>query len=784
MKLAGLPIVTLCLAFLLLSNNGSPTNLTSSFRTNRTREALNIIVVVPTTEKSDDYCYSSQPEWERGEEILPGAYIAMSEINASPDQRQLRIIPVIVPQCSITARLDDFVGNMTSKILTSKPIAIVGYFCDKLTRFFSRIADHNPERFGVPQLSATLPRTAPKMNHDNVMFHHMLPSPAFYAKAAILFCENLGWNHIGVISNGLYHDTHFIKMREELLNEAIKFNITVVFQMETNAMHRPSQIISELKRSIAKVVIVLLPPFEVIGILCEANLHGLKWPNYVWLYVEVDSNTLLIRNTNGCAKDIILAEAMEDVLFIHLHTWKQDDTELLYSRNNYSSFQSLYFKKLKASSIVNCLWSNPYASVLYDSVWAIALAVKNANITHITPQLQARQRIITDFARELTMLSFQGASGFVNLSHKEVAAIQLTIDIIQVQQAKPIRIGSYNQYTGRLFVNMSILGNIPNDQLDQVYLLYPHYLTVILIIFLVSSLIFTTITMSLFIHYRKTPEIKATSSILSLCMFLGCYCLIVSSLLHTIASSVVLQSTVVRYASCWSNTFLFTVGLDIVLTTVFTKTLRIYHIFNTFGRVSSLWSDKSLFVVILSVVSIKVLIMVIWGAVDFNHLVDIPTLSIQRSPPYYEVIQKCYSHYLGMWVAIIFGYSVLLCIPMIAAAVLTRRIKGKRSRYKDSKKICTLVGVLFILMCTGNALWFLLRNIGANIASKVIYSLGFTLAALFCQFFLFLPKIIPSIRRHADVLKPTWEHSSLHCSYQDNSPYARCGHQYHRFSDK
>ena len=466
MKLVGQKLVTLSLilVFQLLVDKGSPTNLASSFRINRTNETLNIIVVVPTTEKSDDYCYSSQPEWERGEEILPGAYIAMSEINASPDQRQLRIIPVIVPRCSITARLDDFVGYMTSKILTTKPIAIVGYFCDRLSYFFSQLVDH--EHFGVPQISVTPPLAAPKM-----MLHHMLPSPAFSARAAILFCKNLGWNHIGVIGLKSYHDTHFFKIKEDLINEANNGNITIVFQMETDAMNEPSQIISELKRSIAKVVIVLLPPSEAIGILCEANRQGLKWPNYVWLYAEIDSETLLIRNTNGCAKEIILAEAMEDVLFIHFHTWKQDDTELLYSRNNYSSFQSLYFKKLKASSIVNCLWSNPYASVLYDSVWAIALAVKNANITHITPQLQARQRIITDIARELTMVTFEGASGFVNLSHKAVAAIQLTVDIIQVKQNKSISIGTYNQYTSRLFVNMSIIRNIPSDQLDRVYLL-------------------------------------------------------------------------------------------------------------------------------------------------------------------------------------------------------------------------------------------------------------------------------------------------------------------------
>ena len=120
---------------------------------------------------------------------------------------------------------------------------------------------------------------------------------------------------------------------------------------------------------------------------------------------------------------------------------------------------------------------------------------------------------------------------------------------------------------------------------------------------------------------------------------------------------------------------------------------------------------------------------------------------------------------------------------MIIAAILTRHIKGDKSRYKDSKKICLLVAVLFILICTGNALWLFLRAIGANIASKVVFSLGFTLAALFSQFFLFLSKIIPSIHRHVNILKPTWVDASLHPSYHQDSHCTYAVYNYHKFND-
>ena len=666
-------------------------NLASESSLNSVRRPLKIIVVVPSTEKKGGYCNSgAQPEWERGEEIITGAYVALSEINSSPNLAyKMEITPIVVPQCSITAKVDEFIRSLIPRIVGIKPIALVGYFCDNLAHFFSQLAGR--ERLGVIQISATLPL---RLSTNQKQLHHMLPSPAVCARAAVVLCRKLGWSQVGVIGLGLYHDTHYSLMREEFLYNARKHNITIVFQMERSYTNSPDQILMELKRSITKVIVTFLPPFEAADMLCEAYHQGLKWPDYVWLYVEVDSDTLTVRESHSCAADI-LTKAMENVLFLHLQRWQRDKGEILHSGRNYSS---LYYQNLKGSFNTECLQSNPYASVLYDSIWAIALAMNNSQVT---PPLKTKNGSMyatsAAIVFNLTSVSFQGASGWVKFSQRE-AALQLHVDIYQVHQNRSIQIGGYNQYTDRLFINRSILGNIPSDELDEVYLLYPLYLTVVLLVFLASSLIFTTITMSLFIHYRNNPEIKATSTVLSLCMFFGCYCLIISSLLHTIASGQVIESTVLGSAGCWGNTFLFTVGMDTILATVFTKTLRIHHIFNLFGKLSSLWTDIDLFPMILSILSVKVLIMIIWAAVVINHLIDKRTLSLQRFPPYYEVVQKCYSQHLGLWVAIIFAHSGLLFLPMIIAAILTRHTKGERSRYKDSKKICILVAVLFILI--------------------------------------------------------------------------------------
>ena len=725
-----------------------------------------IIVVMPTTKDENEYCDGSQPKWERGEEILPGAHIAVEDVNAHLNMpSKLAIVPIMIPQCGVTTRIGDFVGNLTSVAIN--PIAIVGYFCDNVAQFFSQLANH--KSFGVIQISASLPI----LRHSSHMkylpnIYHILPSPSVCSATAAQFIHKLGWSSIGVISKGWYHDKQFSRMKGEFLRSIRVYNIAIVFQMEENVIYSSRHIIDKLKQSIAKVIVVFLPPSEAADIICESYQQGLIWPKYVWIYVE--TNSADIRNTRSCSGDMLAAK--EKAIFVHLHNWLPRADETLISGRNHSTFTNIYTQQLKERPLrPQCLQFNHYASILYDSIWAIAKAMNRSQMnTPLDKISNSRESTVGALADVI----FQGATGLVNFS-QEGAAVQLTVDISQIQQGKTIQIGSYDSSSNELMLNEGALGYIPSDDLDHTYLLYPLYLTVLLLVFMSLSLIFTTVTMSLFIHYRNNPEIKAASSVLSLCMFMGCYCLIISSLLHTVASGHIIENTVLRYAECWGNTFLFTVGIDMVLATVSAKAFRIYHIFKTMTRLSPKWSDKHLFLAILGILAIKVLLMVIWASVDINHLIDERKLNLQSFPPHYVIIQKCYSRNLGLWVGLAFGYSGILFIPMIIAAILTRKLKG--DRFKDSKKICALVAVLIILMSIGTSLWFFLRAVEENIGSKVVYSLGFTLAALACQIFLFLPKIVPSVRRHADILKPTWVDTSISVSCD---LHAHDDHHYYR----
>ena len=132
---------------------------------------------------------------------------------------------------------------------------------------------------------------------------------------------------------------------------------------------------------------------------------------------------------------------------------------------------------------------------------------------------------------QLSRLSFLGVTGWLNFSHS-AAAVETSIEILQFQNGQPVQIGLYYHSLNQLSLNTSVLGVIPSDTLNRIYIVYPVASTVLLGLLVVFGFALTTISMCLFIYYRKQPAVRATSYILSLCMFIGCYFLLTSSIFY------------------------------------------------------------------------------------------------------------------------------------------------------------------------------------------------------------------------------------------------------------
>ena len=114
------------------------------------------------------------------------------------------------------------------------------------------------------------------------------------------------------------------------------------------------------------------------------------------------------------------------------------------------------------------LQSNPYANILYDVTWTIAIALnRTLNLSR------------TAIDTELRQVTFQGASGLLNYSTSG-ALLNISFGIFQVQKGHTVQNGLFHSPRQQVLINQTALGKVPSDELDRVYILYPIYLLGIL----------------------------------------------------------------------------------------------------------------------------------------------------------------------------------------------------------------------------------------------------------------------------------------------------------------
>ena len=312
---------------------------------------------------------------------------------------------------------------------------------------------------------------------------------------------------------------------------------------------------------------------------------------------------------------------------------------------------------------------------------------------------------------------------------------------------------SYNQIAGYFDArannfSINVTFNIPGlgPNVTYTYIFFPPSLTYFTLAVTGVCYLFTTIVILLFIYYRNQPEIKATSVWLSLCMFLGCYFILSGALNDFIANGERLKSQARRVFACNIITYFVSLGVDLLITTLLAKVLRIWRIFTYYGQMGNVWTNSSLLDFIGIIVVVKIVLLAIWTVVDPYTKTDKEKLVHEDGFSLkYEIVQQCESEYYSIWLVLVYGYSTIIGLVLIGASFITRKVK--QENFKDTKKITILVTSLIFMALVCGALWGILRLIGGSIASKLVIGLAYCMIALLSEVFLFLPKILPALLR-------------------------------------
>ena len=534
------------------------------------------------------------------------------------------------------------------------------------------------------------------------------PSMDQHIAAVIEMLPMLNWTRIGLVYSS--EESVFVRAAERFvtLNNCSDKPITV---REFSFNKRTLEEVQTYQQ--INVFVLLLSPRNLSQFLCAVHSQGLVWPNYGWIVLNDHRSAEFEIDTLLCNSSVSL---IKNTIIVTLLTQHSKECTLSCHRSKWDTNEQLHVS---------------------DNMWTLAMALNS-------------------FTPLPAVMDDNVISSIQDYLEKVSLAKTVQESLITISFGSERTTGCFNYATKELSIDFDSLGPVPTISPSQAYdydIASP-LTTGLLVTVAALSLIFTTAILALFVHYRRDPEVKASSVPLSLCTFVGLYFGLFASLSHIIDSGRIITSTPERYFSCLFPTYCITLSIDIVLATLLMKLLRVWKVFTVFGKTGKLWTDQVLLAVVGVIVLIKVVILIAWTVADPFFLTDI---AVRSSSGKVLFAQQCVSNSYTLWLILAYGYSGVLGICLIIAAIKTRKIE--RDNFKDTKKVCAFV---FFLLCTivvTGGLWGVLGSAGSISSSNLILSIGSCSADLLHVGFLFVPKVVPPLIRR---IKASFWQRSVH----------------------
>jgi len=108
-------------------------------------------------------------------------------------------------------------------------------------------------------------------------------------------------------------------------------------------------------------------------------------------------------------------------------------------------------------------------------------------------------------------------------------------------------------------------------------------------------------------------------------------------------------------------------------------------------------------IVVFFIVGADVLLLLVWSVIDVFTVRDVETLQATASPPYYAVVQYCYSEYIQIWTTVFLAQVGILIFVVILLAFKTRKIR--QENFKDTKKVNIYLLTNLVIICAFIPFW-------------------------------------------------------------------------------
>ncbi|XP_060803785.1 gamma-aminobutyric acid type B receptor subunit 2 [Amyelois transitella] len=645
-------------------------------------------------------------------------------------------------ECDPGVGVDRFFHALYTK-RSSRVVMLLGTACSDVTESIAKIVPY----WNIVQVSFGSTSPALSDRSEFPLFCRTVAPDSSHNLARIAFIRKFGWDTVTAFSQN--EETYSLSVNE-LVTQLESANITCAASI-TFAETDFKQQLQQLKQLDTHIIIGSFSQEMIPKIFCEAFRLGMFGAEYAWLVAGAPPR---VKGKTPCTK-AQLAKALEGLVTVTTYRGVGDVT-------SYSGLTNeMFYRDMKSAGVP----VSRYAPQTYDAVWAIALALSNAENSWRSLETDDtnstlhkggwklglahfdydRKDMADEFLYQLGNLSFYGISGPVSFNGADRIG---TSAFYQIQGGRPKLVGLYThgreiscsectraQWGGGVPVARRLLVL----RVDSVWA--PARLAVATMAAAGVALAFAFLAFNL--HYSKRRSIKLSSPRLNNMTLIGCVLVYTAVALLGIDNAT-LPSFVPFSAMCTVRVYILSAGFSLAFGSMFAKTYRVHRIFisNRSGVCKTkLLQDTPLISLVCALLLIDGLIVTLWAKLDpmERHLKNL-TIEVSpngRSVVYQPQIEICKSQNTIGWMCALYAYKGLLLIVGVYMAWETRHVKI--SGLNDSKYIG--ISVYSVVITSISVVVIGITSERATLAYISITSLILiTTTSTLCL--MFLPKIL------------------------------------------
>lgn len=534
--------------------------------------------------------------------------------------------------------------------------------------------------------------------------------------------ERFNWKKITILQSV---EEVFTSTAKDLEAQCSKKNIRVERQ---SFYGDPTDAVKTLKRQDARIIVGLFYVTEARRVLCQAYLHELYGPKYVWFFIGWYADTWFLPVKDepiNCT-----AEQMKAAAQYHFTTESimlSRDEKPTISGMTGKEFQERLMKMIKTDPANT--GGFPEAPLAYDAIWAVAQAFnctmkklsKNESLENFTYN---NTQIYNKLFQCVKETRFKGVSGMVLFSDSGDRIARTQIE--QLQDGKYQMMGTYDTTEQKLewfgkerFATAT--GLPPPDSLIirdsllavniKLYCAVAAF-AVIEVIFAISAFIFNIRNSHRGIIIQSQPQCNNV-------LIAGCVLCSISLLLMGLPADGMVIPKNTFTLLCHSRISILMVGFTFAYGSMFAKVWIVYRMGATENQeiASCQKADEPIpagkfYLVIAAFFAVDVVVIMIWIIFDPLQRKEerfAVVVMDEQDVKLIPILELCQSEHHEVWTGIITGYK---CLLLVFGLFLTYESRNLKLRFVNDSRFVGLAiyNVAILSLATGPVVTLLIRT--------------------------------------------------------------------------